>query len=612
MPEIIDKQGSNLQPEVQHLTLGTTFCGILHPISSPGTLIHQFRGIKYASVPARFRQSRLFTSYPLITDATKYGPICPQMRNVRTLEETLFGLPEEEIPKQQSLKQNEFECLNMNITCPAGLTAHSRAPVMLWIHGGAESGYGSNWVYDGGSLVSKSLLMGKPIIVVTINLRIGVFGFAASPLIREDNRQAGDDGVGNYGLRDQRRAMEWLHRFIAEFGGDPNNITVFGESSGAADILCHLLSTGNQNRPFFHRAIIQSPVIEHNHPDLSRAGCYVSRIMASLHVSSIDQLRLVDADKIAKFGLPYRAVDNETFLRRGWQEYLIPEGAHHHHHYNSMKEQLHSLSLHKGTHTPSRLPANLQPLIIGDCASESFLWSLHASLWTPSAVVRRLKAVCQSLSKACKLLDAYDISSSTPNEEIVERVLELINDARVAWPTDCFAQAAKRERGGKGVWRYVFDQDSPWRGLPHHAADLIYLFDNVPLPACSRSSSACLQDFLDDDTESYDDYDSDETMFHSDSSETQDGWSTTVVDEWVYNRVRDAMQERWIAFAHGETPWDENKVFVFGPEGETGERSKTIFDGRRRTQMWKEAFEPLGMQLVQKIGVELSRGPPIH
>jgi hypothetical protein len=90
-----------------------------------------------------------------------------------------------------------------------------------------------------------------------------------------------------------------------------------------------------------------------------------------------------------------------------------------------------------------------------------------------------------------------------------------------------------------------------------------------------------------------------------------DEWMTTAVDEYSYARVRDAIQERWISFAHGEAPWREDKVFVFGPEGETGERSMEIFDGRRRKRMWKEALEPLGFTLVQKFGVELSRGPAL-
>ena len=80
---------------------------------------------------------------------------------------------------------------------------------------------------------------------------------------------------------------------------------------------------------------------------------------------------------------------------------------------------------------------------------------------------------------------------------------------------------------------------------------------------------------------------------------------------YAYARVRDAMQARWLAFAHGEAPWDEEKVYVFGPEGETGERSMSIFEGRRRARVWKEVFEPLGMQLVQKVGAELANGPAV-
>ena len=88
-------------------------------------------------------------------------------------------------------------------------------------------------------------------------------------------------------------------------------------------------------------------------------------------------------------------------------------------------------------------------------------------------------------------------------------------------------------------------------------------------------------------------------------------WAMPVVDDWTYARVRNAVQERWLAFAHGDAPWRADRVYVFGPEGEVGERSMSIFAGRRRVEMWKEALEPLGMQLVQKIGIELSNGPSL-
>jgi carboxylesterase type B len=222
--------------------------------------------------------------------------------------------------------------------------------------------------------------------------------------------------------------------------------------------------------------------------------------------------------------------------------------------------------------------------MIGDCPYDASLWFLPASLWTPSSVVRRLKAVCASLSRATALLRAYDISAYTPPEELVENVLALINDARVAWPTQAVVEGARSEKAG--VWRYAFDQEGPARGIPHHATDLIYLFDNIPVPMPTSQP------------------------FETGSFDENDEWTMPVVDDYSYERVRDVIQERWIAFAHGEAPWNENKVFVFGPEGEVGERSSCIFEGRRRTQIWKEALEPLGMQLVQKIGTELSNGPP--
>jgi hypothetical protein len=413
--------------------------------------------------------------------------------------------------------------------------------------------------------------------------------------------------------------MEWLHHYIGDFGGDPSNITVFGQSSGGADIICHLLSAENQTRPIFQRAIVQSATLDHNLPDIPNAGWNLSRILSALHVSTIEEFRAVSADKLVTFGQTLRATDDGTFFRKGWRDYFVKDDAHTRHHLQ-IKDHVaraRSRSSIRSIRSPSRtptlaLPATLQPLIIGDSACDSMLWSYPASMWTSSGVVRRIKAVCQSLSKASNVMRAYDISAYTPDDEIVDRVLDLINDARVAWPTECVSQSAKRERGGRGVWRYVFDQEGPSRGAPHHAADLIYLFDTVPLPESAQPSSLSeCETFYDGP---FDDSDDEEEILKYDSvvrhDEEDEDWGVTVVDEWSYARVRDTMQERWICFAHGEAPWKEDKIFVFGPEGETGERSSYIFEGRRRKEIWKEALEPLGMQLVQKVGVELSRGPP--
>ena len=274
-----------------HRALNTTFEGIKHPLSTPEASLHQFLGIKYASIPARFRQSKLCTTYPSTkTVASQHGPVCPQLLRQQTAEQLLFGVAESDLPIQQ-LEYDEFECLNLNITCPAALSSTSRLPVMLWIHGGGDRGAGSHWVYDGGPLVRKSILTNTPVIVVTFNYRIGLLGFAASNALREDNASVGDEGVGNYGLRDQQRCLEWLHRHIGEFGGDPTNITLFGASSGAADIVCHLLSKANATNPMFARAIVQSAVFEPSVPDDSSSGWQLTRMMSALKCTDVEKMR---------------------------------------------------------------------------------------------------------------------------------------------------------------------------------------------------------------------------------------------------------------------------------------------------------------------------------
>ncbi|KAH9477763.1 Lipase 3 [Psilocybe cubensis] len=685
-----------LYPKHHHLGLEATFCGLEHPLSTPDTPIHQFLGIKYAHIPARFRQSVLCTTYPPIVDASKHGPICPQQRATKSMEETLFGIPLDEIPNQ-NLKQDEFECLNLNITCPAGLTPDSRLPVMIWVHGGGDRGSGSEWYYDGGAIVRKSIRYNKPIILVTFNYDIASASVSwaspPTPLFVTTTKQLASMGPEIMAsLRDQRNANDWVHRYISEFGGDPNNITLFGSGSGAADIVCHLLSQANLTRPIFHQSIIQSPVFEPTLPDVGSAGWCLSRVVSALQLTNIEKYRNIEVEKLLGLGQTLRVVDDRVFFRDGWQNFLGPKpnGGHsltehsriHHGVLNNLlrptgqrsKSRSRSRSAIRNLRSPSRPKAKAiptipehthhitQPIIIGDSSADSYLWSNPISLWTSAGVVRRLKAVCQSLSKTSAILRAYDVSQYTPEEEITERVLELVNDARVAWPTHCIAQNAAQERGDHGVWRFVFDQEGPSRGIPHHAADLMYLFDNVPLPASAKMGAVMEMDMfsveLDDDVSDEledepcvspgiaspcpgadgegdcargrtrcrgDSFSSAlaakcesiaprESKGGSSSSSSeqdaeQDEWLVAPVDEYSYCRVRDAMQERWISFAYGEVPWREDKVFVFGPEGETGERSREIFEGRRRRRLWSEALEPLGAALVQKLGVELSRGP---
>ena len=434
-----------------------------------------------------------------------------------------------------------------------------------------------------------------------------------------------------------------MNRYIVDFGGNPSNVTLFGYSSGAADIIAHLYSNANLTRPLFARAIVQSAIIEHNPPDVHSAGWQMSRALAPLRAPSVTQLRALHPESLVNVNVSFRAVDDGVFFRKGFRELLFPPSESQEPVKAPLERGLNSLrhAIYKGRNksrspypvgsrsaVPSTIISGLQPLIIGDCACDSSLWSQPVRQWTTLAVVRRLGAICQSITKSSALLNAYDISPHTTSYDLTDRLLELVEDARIAWPTECVFQAA--QKAGQQVWRYVFDQDGPTLGLPHHASDLIYLFDNVPLPLSPSSSptafdddeslpslpssvstSAGVNEILDksltlDELELMD-----IDKFSSGSDSSHHAWAQPVVDELMYARVRDAIQERWIAFAQGEQPWDNSqaKIYVFGPEGETGERSAGIFEGRRRRRIWESVLKPLGMSLVQKVALELSNGP---
>lgn len=394
------------------------------------------------------------------------------------------------------------------------------------------------------------------------------------------------------GLRDQQLLFEWLNQFIPEFGGDPSNVTLFGESTGAADILCHLHSAANQDRHLFHRAILQSPSVEFNVPDPRSAGATLARTLSGYNANTAEELRKLDLERLVAVRHTFRATDDGYFFRPHWKDHMFGRDSQH-------NPDGHQTSM------------PIQPVIIGDCTMESSLWSFPVSYWNAAGAVRRIRAICQSMQRGNAVLRAYDIGAYTPEDELSERILDLVNDARFAYPIDCVANALKRANGGKGVFRYVFDQESPTPGaLPHHAADLVYLFDNVPLPtpvsspeiSHSRSLTPELS-FSDEEEEEEDDF----SAFENEDIQ----WMTPVVDQYAYARVKNTIQERWLSFAHGQRPWNEEKAYVFGPEGETGERSWCIFEGRRRTQTWQQSLVPLGLSLVQKLGEELGNGPQV-
>lgn len=197
--------------------------------------IDVYKGIPYAAPPVgplRWMPPAAPAKWNGARDASAFGPICPQP-------------PRPDLGGAASAAQSE-DCLSLNVFAPHG--AH-HAPVMVWIHGGAHRfGSGSNAIYDGSPFARDG------VILVSINYRLGLLGFFAHPALTR--AAAPDAPLGNYGQMDQIAALKWVQRNIAAFGGDPANVTVFGESAGGSSIL-FLLATPSA-KGLFAKAVVES------------------------------------------------------------------------------------------------------------------------------------------------------------------------------------------------------------------------------------------------------------------------------------------------------------------------------------------------------------------
>ena len=196
-----------------------------------------FKGIPYALAPVgplRWRPPKAPVKRRKLLIADRFALSCPQV--------TTLGV----YAGPTSVAE---DCLYLNIFAPAGAGTTSPRPVIVWLHGGGHlAGTASD--YDGGKLALGGPL-GSQTVVVTINYRLGVLGFLAHPALASEDRLA-----GNYGLLDVLRALQWVRANIASFGGDPNNVTLGGQSAGASLTSAAMISP--MAAGLFHRAILQS------------------------------------------------------------------------------------------------------------------------------------------------------------------------------------------------------------------------------------------------------------------------------------------------------------------------------------------------------------------
>jgi len=259
--------------------------GLVSGIAVSDAAVHVFRGIPYAAPPVgklRWRAPQPAAHWDGVRKADQFGAICmqPAFRGAN--------------PTANQPKMSE-DCLFLNVWTAAP-SASERRPVMVWIHpGGYQTGSGSTPGYDGEALAKKG------VVLVTINYRLGVFGFFSHP---ELTKESENHASGNYGLMDQVAALEWIQKNITGFGGDPRRVMVFGDSAGSASI--SNLMGSPRAKGLFQRAaggsgawMGLSLTASRTLAEAERAGV---KMAEEMHAQSLEDLRTMSADDLLKAG----------------------------------------------------------------------------------------------------------------------------------------------------------------------------------------------------------------------------------------------------------------------------------------------------------------------
>ena len=273
----INAQAENIYNESRPVI--TIKNGSLQGVETKGMLA--FRNIPYAASPTgelRWRPPQPAKDWPDVRDASKFGEAC--------IQPLVKGLNSELVPGTE-------DCLKLNVYTPKSGT---KLPVMVWFHGGGLiEGSASEPYYEPVALTKEGA------IVVTVDYRIGKLGFFAPKELAEEARRNGEP-VGNYGTMDQIQSLKWVKENIAAFGGDPDNVTIFGQSAGGRSVTWLMTSPASDG--LFHRAIAQSaqqlPLRNQTNDKLGMISeeALDAKFMQSLGVKTLAELRALPAEKL--------------------------------------------------------------------------------------------------------------------------------------------------------------------------------------------------------------------------------------------------------------------------------------------------------------------------
>ncbi len=307
-------------PEPSNATVMTEHGAVRGIYSSDGS-VELFAGLPYAKPPVgdlRWKEPLEMDGWNGVYEAYRFKPLAMQKQNPKIVTR-LFNAYIHSPGDRTDFAPVSEDCLYLNIWRPSDASGDEKLPVLVYVHGGSLT-TGSSWFesYDGEALAKQGIIM------VTVSYRLGIFGYFAS---EELAAESPNGTTGNYGLLDQIKALDWVHRNIGSFGGDAENITIAGESAGSSSI--NAICASELSRGTFRRAIAESsslvvPVPAHTFRSRESAIELGKKAMKEFNASSIEELRKVKAEKLVRTRHLFNSmtVDGHALCEYPWETYL--------------------------------------------------------------------------------------------------------------------------------------------------------------------------------------------------------------------------------------------------------------------------------------------------